>query len=169
VHGAENPFATPPELRDPARRLRGRLAAPVTVWTAGVGERRAGLTISSLLVAEGEPASVVGLVNPTSDLWDALHETKAFVVHVLGQGDRRLAQRFAGTWPSPGGLFAGEPIEDSPWGPKLPLAGTRACCRFAESTEAGYQQLVRGTIESIELGPETSPLVYWQGRFQRLE
>jgi hypothetical protein len=27
------PFAVPPERRDPARRLRGRLVAPVTVWT----------------------------------------------------------------------------------------------------------------------------------------
>jgi 3-hydroxy-9,10-secoandrosta-1,3,5(10)-triene-9,17-dione monooxygenase reductase component len=37
--GGQPPFAVPPERRDPTRRLRGRLVAPVTVWTAG---RRAG-------------------------------------------------------------------------------------------------------------------------------
>jgi hypothetical protein len=36
--GGQHPFATPPELRSPARRLRGRLLAPVTVWTAGTPE-----------------------------------------------------------------------------------------------------------------------------------
>jgi len=33
--GGQPPFAVPAERRDPARRLRGRLVAPVTVWTAG--------------------------------------------------------------------------------------------------------------------------------------
>jgi hypothetical protein len=33
--GRQPPFAVPPERRDPARRLRGRLVAAVTVWTAG--------------------------------------------------------------------------------------------------------------------------------------
>ena len=33
--GMQPPFTVPPERRDPARRLRGRLVAPVTVWTAG--------------------------------------------------------------------------------------------------------------------------------------
>jgi hypothetical protein len=29
----QHPFAVPPEQGDPAPRLRGRLVAPVTVWT----------------------------------------------------------------------------------------------------------------------------------------
>jgi hypothetical protein len=36
--GGQHPFATPPDRRSPARRLRGRLLAPVTVWTAGAPE-----------------------------------------------------------------------------------------------------------------------------------
>jgi 3-hydroxy-9,10-secoandrosta-1,3,5(10)-triene-9,17-dione monooxygenase reductase component len=46
------PFAVPAERRDPARRLRGRLVAPVTVRTAGHLPGGAGLTVSSVLVAE---------------------------------------------------------------------------------------------------------------------
>ena len=49
--GSQPPFAVPAERRDPARRLRGRLVAPVTVWTAGDPSRGAGLTVSSILVA----------------------------------------------------------------------------------------------------------------------
>ena len=54
IHSTD-PFATPEEQRSPLRRLRGRLAAPVTLWTADGPAGPAGLTVSSMLVAEGEP------------------------------------------------------------------------------------------------------------------
>lgn len=45
IHSTD-PFATPGERRSPVRQLRGRLAAPVTLWTAGApaqtGERDSG-------------------------------------------------------------------------------------------------------------------------------
>src|ERR671922_3117560 len=90
--GGQHPFATPPERRSQARRLRGRLLAPVTVWTAGSPSAGAALTVSSVLVAEGEPARILGLIDPTSALWEATREAGAFVVHVLGAGDRSLAE-----------------------------------------------------------------------------
>jgi 3-hydroxy-9,10-secoandrosta-1,3,5(10)-triene-9,17-dione monooxygenase reductase component len=93
--GSEPPFAVPAERRDPARRLRGRLVAPVTVWTAGQLPGGAGLTVSSVLVAEGEPARLLGLIDPTSAFFEAAREAGAFVVHVLGVGDRALAERFS--------------------------------------------------------------------------
>ena len=33
----EHPFATPAELRDPVRQLRGRLAVPVTIIESAMG------------------------------------------------------------------------------------------------------------------------------------
>src|ERR687896_539136 len=93
--GHHPPFSVPAERRDPARRLRGRLVAPVTVWTAGQPPGGAGLTVSSILVAEGEPARLLGLIDPTSAFWEAAQETRAFVVHVLAVADRALAERFS--------------------------------------------------------------------------
>ena len=168
VPGA-NPFVPPPELRDPARRLRGRLAAPVTLWTAGAEEASTGLTVSSIVVAEGEPAEILGLINPLTDLFDVLNETRAFVVHVLARGQRRLAERFAGAFPHPEGLFAGEPWEQTDWGPALVSAEVRAFCRFAGAGQAGYHRLVRGLVERVEVGEAIDPLVYLQGRFRVLE
>jgi hypothetical protein len=54
---------------------------------------RDGLTVSSVLVAEGEPARPLGLIDPTSAFWEAMLETRAFVVHVFAVGDRALAER----------------------------------------------------------------------------
>jgi 3-hydroxy-9,10-secoandrosta-1,3,5(10)-triene-9,17-dione monooxygenase reductase component len=164
-----DPFATPPDARSAARRFRGRLSAGVTVWTAGGAGSRAGLTISSMVVAEGSPSIALGLMNDTTDLWDRIHEVGRFVIHVLGEGDREIADRFAGLRPSPGGLFAGLDVDDGEWGPVVPRFTERAYCRYLEATEAGYQQLVRGEIERIELTELTGPLVYFRGKYRSLK
>lgn len=163
----EDPFATPPEWRDPARRLRGRLVAPVTVWTAGEGGRRAGLTVSSLVVAEGDPAVVMGLVGPTSELWDAIEASGAFVVHVLGEGDRHLAERFSGARPGLGGPFGDLEVDQTPYGPVLLSLQSRVCCRLLDASPVGYQQLVRGSMGPVSLAA-TRPLVWYRGRYRHL-
>ena len=165
----EDPFATPAEKREPWRRLRGRLAAPVTLWTSGTPESRAGLTISSLVVADGDPPSVLGLMNDTTDLFAAITETGSFVVHVLERDDRLLADRFAGLRPSPGGLFVDQSVTDSQWGPVLTTIVNRACCRLLDHSLAGYQRLVRGAIERIDVEELHSPLVLFRGRYRVLE
>jgi 3-hydroxy-9,10-secoandrosta-1,3,5(10)-triene-9,17-dione monooxygenase reductase component len=67
--------------------------APATVWTAAHPPDGAGPTVSSVLVAEGQPAHLLGLIDPTSAFWEAMQEARAFVVHVLALGDRALAER----------------------------------------------------------------------------
>ena len=68
----EHPFDTPDEDRDQVRRLRGRVGGTVSLWTSGAGIERAGLTVSSYLVATGDPGRVVGLLHPDADLLDAV-------------------------------------------------------------------------------------------------
>jgi hypothetical protein len=72
---SEHPFRQPPDDRDPARRFRGRLASGVTIVTAGIESNRTGLTVSSLLVVEGDPALAHLVVGPTTDLWELAPET----------------------------------------------------------------------------------------------
>lgn len=166
----EHPFVPPVEERDPARRFRGRLVAPVTVWTAGAPDARRGLTISSVLVADGEPPLLLGLVNDLSDLWTTIVEAGSFVVHVLDGSQRTLADRFALRRPAPGGLFAGLDVDPSAWGPVLAAVPTRAYCRLEGSTQAGHLQLVRSRMEELDIGEELDdPLAYFRGRYRRLD
>jgi 3-hydroxy-9,10-secoandrosta-1,3,5(10)-triene-9,17-dione monooxygenase reductase component len=164
--GGQPPFAVPPERRDPARRLRGRLVAPVTVWTAGHPPGGAGLTVSSVLVAEGRPARLLGLIDPTSALWEAMQETRRFVVHVLGVGDQALAERFSEVRPPIRGPFEGLEVAESPWGPVLSGSRPRAACRLAGSTPVGYAELVQGVIEQLELPDLDDPLAYLHGGYR---
>ncbi len=160
-----DPFATPDAQRDPARRLRGRLAAPVTVWTAVDADGAAvGLTVSSVLVVEGAPAEMVGVIGPLSDLAEALGVGRRFVVHLLASDQARLAEQFAGRFP--GDPFAEQAWAASAWGPTLERLGTRASCTVTGRQPLGYGLLVRGRIDGVVLGGERpGPLVHYRGRY----
>jgi flavin reductase (DIM6/NTAB) family NADH-FMN oxidoreductase RutF len=164
--GMQHPFAVPPERRDPARRLRGRLVAPVTVWTAGHPLAGAGLTVSSVLVAEGQPARLLGLIDPTSAFWEAMQDARAFVVHVLAAGDRALAERFSEVRPPIRGPFDRLEVAESPWGPVLGGTRPRAACRLAGSAPFGHAELIEGAIEQLELPDLEDPLVYLHGGYR---
>ena len=161
----EHPFATPPELRSPVRQFRGRMPAPVTIVTAGSGPRRAGLTVSSVIVAEGEPSYVHLLVGTTADLWDAIQETERFIVHVLEVEHRSLSDRFAGIRPSPGGLFADLETEETAYGPALAAVRSRALCRYVGHRDDPLHALVHGEIDAVQLHDLRQPLRYFRGEY----
>jgi len=169
---SDHPFATPEPERDPVRRLRGRLAAPVTLWTSsGRGGQRAGLTISSMVVADGDPARVLALVDPDSDLWDALEVSRTAVVHVLGWPERALADAFAGVAPAPGGPFRMARWDDSAWGPVLRGASAWAGVRLPEGEprRVGWAYAVDAVIEQVKLGDDAEPMAYRRGEYIRIE
>lgn len=176
IHG-EHPFLPPDRDRDQVRRFRGRLPSAVTLWTAQVPEDsrehpyRAGLPVSSMLVADGEPGYVAGLVDPDSDLWAVLERSGKFVVQVLAWEHRALADAFAGVAPAPGGAFRLGTWVPSDWGPRLESAGTWAGCAVRETRSLGWGTLVVGEFAGLHLdGPEgdQDTLVHLRGRYRHL-
>jgi len=159
---ATDPFATPEGERSPIRRFRGRLASPVTLWTA---PGPAGLTVSSTLVADGDPGRLVGIIDDEADLWAAASAAGRFAVAPLGPGHRQLADRFAGLMPAPGGLFHGYDWTHTPYGPVLAEAGAWAGCRLDGARELGWGLLVEATIEQVEIQSEAAPLIHYRGRY----
>ncbi|MCP4965373.1 MAG: flavin reductase [bacterium] len=164
----DHPFEASDDQRDPARRFRGRMVAPVTVVTSGVGDHRTGLTVSSLVVAEGDPSRLYFLLGSTTDLFYGLQETGKFVVHVLEEGDQALADVFAGLRPSPGGRFTDVSVEQSEWGPVLTDVKTRAFCTFEGGDEETFFIIAEGRVDKLELSDIEEPLVYFRGRYHKL-
>lgn len=164
---AGDPFATPESRRSPVRRLRGRLAAPVTLWTA---PGPAGLTVSSTLVADGDPGRVLGLIDEESELWEAIEAAQRFVVCPLRLDDRRLADRFAGLLPAPGGLFREGGWAETDYGPVPAGHDTWAQCRLVGARPMGWGLLVEALIDRIEFDKaEIAPLVHYRGRYHTLD
>ncbi|MBG0560662.1 flavin reductase family protein [Actinoplanes aureus] len=164
IHSTD-PFAVPESSKSPIRRLRGRFAAPVTIWTA---PGPAGLTVSSTVVADGDPGRVLGLIDEESDLWDAALNAGVFAVVPLTPADRQLADRFAGLMPAPGGLFATGEWRQTAYGPVPAQASTWAGCRLGGSRPCGWALLVEGIVESMEIGTSATPLVHYRGRYTEL-
>ena len=164
---SEHPFLPPEADRNPVRRLRGRLASPVTLWTAGDSEGRAGLTVSSLLVADGDPGYVAGVLDPLSELWDALHDTGTAVLTVLGWQHRQLADAFGYVAPAPGGPFRLADWSQSEWGPVLSGATCWAGCQLGDrpAVELGWGRLVQLEVAHVEFGDEQPPLIHRRGRY----
>lgn len=165
----DHPFAVPASERDPVRRFRGRLVAPVTIVTAGSGDGRTGLTVSSLMIADGEPGRLLFLCGRNADLADTIAASGGFVAHVLGRGDEWLSDRFAGVRPSPGGLFAGLEVTDGPQGPVIATIRTRAECSLSTVADAGWYHLIEGVIRSVVIDESTAPLVRYRAGYRGLE
>jgi len=171
IHSS-HPFLPAEGDRDPLRRWRGRMPAPVSVWTATAEGRPAGWTVSSFVLAEGRPGEVLGLVDEESDLADALLSSGRFAVSLLGWRHRALAEVFAGLAPAPGGPFTQGHWRDSAWGPVLTDAAGWLGARLvaSEPDHAGWGLLVRGVVEELEAGevPPEGVLCSFRGRFSAL-
>lgn len=163
IHSS-HPFPTPD---DPVRRLRGRLGGTVSLWTSGSDGDRSGLTLSSFMVAGGEPARLLALVDPDSDLAESLVATGRAVVQLLAWRHRDLAEAFAGTAPAPGGPFRSADFAQTPWGPRLADVGTWAGVTLESATSVGWSDLVTVVVDELTVGDDDEPLFHRRGRYVR--
>lgn len=161
---ADHPFADPDP--DPVRRLRGRIGGAVTLWTTGdLADRPAGLTISSVMVARGEPGRVLALVDPDSGLRDGLEASGRAVVHLLQWRHRDLAEVFAGLMPAPGGAFRQAAWQQGSHGPVLEPAPTHALVELDDVRPVGWSDLVEAHVVDVVVRPDEQPLEHRRGRY----
>ena len=160
---AEHPFAEPD---DPVRRFRGRVGGAVAVVCAGEGADRAGLTVTQLQVAHGDPAHLLVLVDPDSDLADAVEDTDRLAVSLLTWEHRDLAEAFAGRAPAPGGMFRLGTWEQTAWGPVLADAAGWAGGEVVGRSTVGWSLLLDAEVARVDVRDEEG-LVHRRGRYQR--
>jgi flavin reductase (DIM6/NTAB) family NADH-FMN oxidoreductase RutF len=164
---AEHPFRDPEP--DPLRRFRGRVGGTVSLWTSGGETERAGLTVTSFLVAAGDEGRILGLLDPDADLTGRLIASRCAVVQLLDPEQRDLAEMFAGTAPAPGGMFRYADFEATQWGPRLSTARTWAGVRLESEQSVGWSTLVTTRIEHLDVADDPDgqdPLRHYRGRYQ---
>jgi flavin reductase (DIM6/NTAB) family NADH-FMN oxidoreductase RutF len=144
------------------------MVLPVTVWLAvgAADDEPVGLTVSSLIVAQGEPAVLAGVISPSTQLADALATPSAqFVVHLVGAPQRRLAQHFAGELPAPAEMLA---TRLSQHGPVLEALGDRIFCRVSSIKPFGWSLLVEAEVAHAEVGGRDKALAWYYGAFHEV-
>ena len=167
-----HPFATGEEDRNPLRRFRGRMTSPVSIWAAAGGGNRAGWTLSSFLVADGDPGEVIGLVDEESALADLLAETATVTVNLLGWDQRTLPDAFAGVAPGAWRPFALARMDRHGMGPGTPRTppGWIGARLRPDPDHAGWGLLLRAVVERVEIlaDPTEDLLCYVRGRYRSL-
>lgn len=153
---SDHPFMPPEGDRDPLRRFRGRLPAPVTVWATGEGRDRRGFTVSSMFIADGDPGMLAGLIDEDSEFAEALDEV--FTVSILSIEHVTMAEAFAGIGPAPGGPFTLGTWQQTAWGPALEAGGGWLGARLipGEPRHLGWGLLIEASIEHLEIGSLTA-------------
>lgn len=155
----DHPFPTDP---DQARRLRGRLGGAVALVTT----HDEGLTVSSVLVALGEPARVILLLDPDADLTHDLQEARRGVLQLLHWRHRPLAEAFAGQAPAPGGPFRLAEWEQTDSGRRLADAATWAEIEVEDVREVGWSLEVACRLVVVHMGEDAQPLEHRRGRYR---
>jgi flavin reductase (DIM6/NTAB) family NADH-FMN oxidoreductase RutF len=166
-----HPFSVAEQDRNPLRRFRGRMASPVSIWAATANGTRAGWTLSSFLVADGDPAEAIGLIDEESPLADVLADTATLTINLLGWKQRALADAFAGVAPAPGGPFGHAAWQNSDWGPVLEGSQGWIGARLKPDPDhAGWGLLLRAVVERVEIqsDPADDLLCYVRGRYRSL-
>jgi hypothetical protein len=138
----------------------------VSLWTSGSERSRAGLTVSSLVVANGDPARILGLLDPDADLTETLIATGTAVVQLLRGPDTDLAEAFGGTGPAPGGPFRLGQWEQTAYGPVL-VGRSHALVRLESTREVGWSVLAETIVEELSVVAGDDGLEHRRGHYQR--
>lgn len=156
---------------DDTRVLRdafGAFATGVTIVT-GVAEDETpvGLTVNSFTSVSLEPPLLLVCPARGGKSAAALVKSEHFAVSVLGDDAREISALFAG---QRGNRFAAPGWEPSDSGvPLLSHALATFECRRYAVHEGGDHMILVGEIESARFRRHEPPLLYFRGRYHRLE
>ncbi len=122
-----------------------------------------------MVVADGEPGEVVGLIDPASELFQTLIDARCWAISLLSYRDHLLSDAMAGLAPAPGGPFRMAEWRDTRWGPVLTASpGWLGARLLGDPVEAGWSMLVRGVVESVEIDETVAPVAYVRGNYRQL-
>ena len=151
-------------LRDAMRRLTGG----VSVITAGLGERRTGLTVTTAHSFSTEPPLMIISVNRNASSHGVIVTHGHFCVNVLAANQKTVAERFSGF----GGVKGAARYEGSSWSSlltgALALDGALANvdCEVEERIERHSHSLFIGRVVFVRVSPKAGPqLVYQNGQY----
>jgi 3-hydroxy-9,10-secoandrosta-1,3,5(10)-triene-9,17-dione monooxygenase reductase component len=150
------------------REAMRHLAGGVSVITAGAGEARTGLTVTSAVSLSVNPPTMLICVNRNASAWPVIQAERHFCVNILGARHQDVADRFAGR----GGVKGAERYEGARWrrfvtgafGLEDALAVVD--CAVEEIIERHSHGIVIGGVRAVHIGGGAEALVYGHGRYR---
>ena len=156
---------------DSYRTAMRELAGGVAVVTVGKNSDITGFTAISVSSLSTQPPRLMVCVAQSSASWSAIQRYPCFVVNLLPDEERALADRFAGRDSLEGvARYAG-----ARWTtmltetPALENALAAFDCEVAEMLPRYDHAIIIGRVCAVRAAPGSSPLVYWRGDYHPFE
>jgi flavin reductase (DIM6/NTAB) family NADH-FMN oxidoreductase RutF len=158
--------ATPAAFRDAIRRL----PSGVTIVTIGAGDKRTGLTATSVSRLSNDPPTLIVCVDRASASYSAIVATSEFAVNVLAGDQREFAENFA----DGSGLAESERYANGRWlelpdgTPYLADATAVFDCEVEERVERHSHAIVIGRVRRVLVGGGSGALLFWRGAYDQV-
>jgi flavin reductase (DIM6/NTAB) family NADH-FMN oxidoreductase RutF len=150
-------IASAPSLRDAMRKM----VSGVCVVTAGLGDDRTGMTVTSATSLSLDPPTMIVCVNRHASVWQAIQRYRHFCISILADDQSDIAERFAGR----GGVGGAARYAGADWSElatgALALDGALAAidCDFERDLEWHTHAVVIGCVKAFRVG-DGKALVY---------
>jgi 3-hydroxy-9,10-secoandrosta-1,3,5(10)-triene-9,17-dione monooxygenase reductase component len=158
---------------DQFRRVLGHFATGVTVVTTWDADGHpAGFTASSVTSVSLDPPLVLVCVAHTAQSYQALHAHGRFAINILHLDHEQVARRFASSSTVGSEKFEGMGYRHGALGlPILEDALAEIECTTEHVYPAGDHTIFVGRVEAADSRGDAGfePLLYYRGRFHRLE
>jgi flavin reductase (DIM6/NTAB) family NADH-FMN oxidoreductase RutF len=152
------------------RRALRRFASGVTVVTAEHDGEQFGITVTAFASISLAPPIVMVSINNESPLGEAILASEHFAVHILGDAQQPLAERFARPVPMV------EKYSDVPWIYALSgapiISDTLASldCVLGQTIAIGSHTVMFGRVVDARSSEDaTGPLLYYNRNYHRID
>ena len=144
-------------------------ASGVTILTSITDGQVHGMTVSAFSSVSALPPLVLVCANQASFTHEVIEVSGLFGVNVLGEAQEAVSTRFAMA-------DAAHRFEGIPWSegavtgvPLLDGALSNLECRVRNRYREGTHTIYIGEVVNVRVSPESSPLLYFDGAYRRLD
>ena len=140
-----------------------RLAATVTIVTAGREGRRFGMTATAVTSVTAAPPTLLICVNRLASIHDIIVETGRYCVNILGTHHAGLVGPFGGGADGEARFGHGAWMDELGGMPYLDDAQANLFCEIRQNVPYGSHSVLIGEVMSVHLSDEIAPLLYQDG------
>lgn len=149
------------------RDVMGRYATGTAIVTATWDGRPHGLAVNSFTSVSLDPPLILFCPDKRSDTWPSISRARYFGVNILAAGQDQLCRQFARKGAD---RFSGTTFTVSSRGcPVLTETLAHLECEIEQVIDAGDHYVTIARVLELGTARDLRPLIFYQGRFHRLE
>ena len=155
--------STRPDLKAGFKLAMRRLAATVTIVTAGDAGRRFGMAATAVTSVTTAPPTLLICINRSASIHDIIVDAGHYCVNILGTHHAGLVSPFGGGADGEARFGHGTWSHGERGMPYLDDAQASLFCAVRRTVEHGSHSVLIGEVTAVRLSEAIAPLLYQDG------